>query len=387
MKIAGRLFLLSILVPFSANVRAADLCPEREEDYGSGPKAIAGLYYPGGIPKLGLAVGHPNSLARDDRAVVKFNLTPFLLSQQPVATATLQFSVAGFQARDSLEQQTVKIDHLNYTLRESLAGTDLIHREVETVDSVAVNRLDIQSGRSGVYSVDVTSAVNADIKQGRKFCGFRLSNALTEEGNPDARPLCVVLGKDFSLKTRPRSADDLEQQPRLDLVRDGKPLGVIVIDRQAPDSVRLAARTAGARGEGLGGDASHPGHDGGTGPTDKRNLPRRNRSGQGDWGRFRRVAKRCVPDRCQGPCAGDCRTRLFRSAGDRLAKSVVAQGGLQYEAEDRRLWRSGHPERRVPFPGAVLRGTVVSSRRSGNGDSSSSDDSRPRDGRDHCSGL
>jgi hypothetical protein len=233
--------LLSIILQFSANVHAADLRPEREEDYGSGPKAIAGLYYPGGIPNLGLAVGHPNNLARDDRAVVKFNIMPFLLSQQPVATATLHFSVADFEARDSLEEQTVKIDHLNYTLGESLAGTDLINREIETVDSVTLNRSDIKPGQDGVYSVDVTNVVNADIKKGRKFCGFRFSNALTEEGNPDALTLCVVLGKQFRLETRTRSAGDLEEKPCLNLVKDGKPLGVIIIDKQAPDSVRLAA--------------------------------------------------------------------------------------------------------------------------------------------------
>ncbi len=241
MKIIGRLFFLGIILQFSANLHAADLCPERVDDYGSGPSAIAGLYYPGGIPNLGLAVGHPNSLARDDRAVVKFNIAPFLLSQQPVEAATLHFSVAEFEARNTLKEQTVKVDHLNYTLGESLAGTDLISREIKTVDSVTVNRSDIKPGQGRLYSVDVTNVVNADIKNGRKFCGFRFGNALTEEGNPDARTLCVVFGKRFCLKIRPHSVGVVVKKSCLDLVRDGKPQSVIIIDKQAPDSVRLAA--------------------------------------------------------------------------------------------------------------------------------------------------
>jgi len=242
MKIIGRLFFLGIILQFSANVYAADLCPERADDYGSGPSAMAGLYYPGGIPNLGLAVGHPNSLARDDRAVVKFNIASFLLSQQPVEAATLHFSVAEFEARDSLKEQTVKIDHLNYTLGESLAGTDLINREIDTVGPITVNRSDIKPGQGGLYSVDVTNVVNADIKKGHKFCGFRFGNALAEEGNPDARTLCVVLGKHFCLKIRTHSAGASEKKPCLDLVKDGKPRSVIILDKQAPDSVRFAAR-------------------------------------------------------------------------------------------------------------------------------------------------
>ena len=143
-------------------------------------------------------MGHPNSLARNDRALVKFNIASFLLSQQPIEAATLHFSVAEFEARDTLKEQPIKIDHLNYTLGELLAGTDLVNREIEIVDSVSVNRSDIKPGQGGLYSLDVTNVVNADIQKGRKFCGFRFGNALTEEGNPDARTLCVVLGNIFA---------------------------------------------------------------------------------------------------------------------------------------------------------------------------------------------
>jgi hypothetical protein len=242
MKTIARLFLLGILLQFAANMRAADLCPERLDDYGSGPTGMSGLYYPGGIPNLGLAVGHPNSLARNDRMVVKFNMASFLPSQQPVESATLHFSVTLFAARENLKQQTLTVGHLNYTMGESLAGTDLVNRDTEPVGSVPVNSADIKPGPSGSYSVDVTNVVNADIQKGRKFCGFRFGNALTEEGNPDARSLCVYVGKNLCLKIRPRTAVAAENKECLDLVKDGKPQSVIIIDKQAPDSVRHAAR-------------------------------------------------------------------------------------------------------------------------------------------------
>ena len=242
MKIISRLFLLGVIFPLSSHVRAADLCAARDDDCGSGASAVAGLYYPGGIPNLGLAVGHPNSLARNDRVVIKFNIASFLPSQQPVQAATLHFSVTLFDARDKLKEQTITIGHLNYTLGESLAGTDLVNREIETVGSVPVNRWDIKPGLGGPYSVDVTNFVNADIQKGRKFCGFRFGNALTEEGNADARSLCVFLGKNLRLKIRARAAGASEKKAWLDLVRDGKPRSVIFVEKQAPDSVRHAAR-------------------------------------------------------------------------------------------------------------------------------------------------
>ncbi len=244
MKLMSRLLFLGIFLPFSANMHAADLGPEREDDYGSGPTGMAGLYYPGGIPNLGLAVGHPNTLARNDRLVVKFNIASFLPPQKPVEAATLHFSVTLFDARDNLKEQTITVGHLNYTLGEALAGTDLVNREIETVGSVPVNRSDIKPGPGGSYSVDVTNFVNADIQQGRKFCGFRLGNALTEEGNADARSLCVFVGKNLRLKLRPRSAAVVvaKKKADLELVRDGKPQSVIIMDKQAPDSVRHAAQ-------------------------------------------------------------------------------------------------------------------------------------------------
>jgi hypothetical protein len=242
MKIANRLLVLSVLLSLSASAHGADLRPERDDDYGSGPTAMPGLYYPGGIPNLGHAVGHPNTLARNDRAVLKFNIASLLPAQRPVQSATLHFSVAMFDAREDLKQQTVTVSHLNYTLGESLSGTDVVNRKIETVGSVPTNRADIKPVSGGSYSIDVTDFVNADIQKGRKFCGFRFGNALTEEGNPDARSLCVVLGKNPSLQIQARAAGAAETKAGLDLVRDGKPRSVILIEKQAPDSVRHAAR-------------------------------------------------------------------------------------------------------------------------------------------------
>jgi hypothetical protein len=242
MTIIGRFLVLAAALQFSASAPAAELRPERDADYGSGPAAIGGLYYPGGIPNLGHAVGHPNTLARNDRAILKFNIASLLPAQRPVQSATLHFSVTLFAAREDLKQQTVTVGHLNYTLGEALAWSDVLSGKIEAVGSVPVNRADIQPGPGGSYSIDVTDFVNADIQKGRKFCGFRFGNALTEEGNPDARSLCVYLGKTPTLKIQPAAAGDSRKQDGLELVRDGQPRSVIIIAPQAPDSVRHAAR-------------------------------------------------------------------------------------------------------------------------------------------------
>ena len=117
-----------------------------------------------------------------------------------------------------------------------------MNREIETVGSVPVNRSDIKPGQGGLYSVDVTNFVNADIQKGRKFCGFRSATRWRKKETPTlVRSACS--GENLRLKLRPRSAAGVaEKKACLDLVRDGKPQSVIIIDKQAPDSVRHAAR-------------------------------------------------------------------------------------------------------------------------------------------------
>jgi hypothetical protein len=162
-----------------SNVFALDvLVPESNADYGSGSTA-ANLYYPGGLGSgIGLFLGQPNTLTRNDRALVKFRISPYLWSARPVDSATLYFRVASFCAPEDAHE--IEITHLSYDA-DSLSANDMLNFRAEIVASVSVKRKNnVPTDTNKEYTVDVAKYVNADIGKGNLYSAFRFRDVTAE---------------------------------------------------------------------------------------------------------------------------------------------------------------------------------------------------------------
>ena len=112
------------------------LVPESNADYGSGSTGMK-LYYPGGIPGVGLFLGQPNTLVRNDRALAKFAITSYVLSASPVVSARLFFCVAAFYAPE--DAHDIEITHLSYYVN-AFSANDMLNSRVEIVGTVSVKK-------------------------------------------------------------------------------------------------------------------------------------------------------------------------------------------------------------------------------------------------------
>ena len=153
------------------------LAPQSKADYGSGASA-ANLYYPGGIPGMGLFLGQPNTGSRNDRALVRFGIAPHLLSGSPVDSATLSFRISAFCAPEDAHE--IEITHLSYDAN-SFSVNDMLNARSEIVGIVSVKRKDLDpKDTNKEYSIDVTQYVNADIGRGNLYSAFRFKDVTAE---------------------------------------------------------------------------------------------------------------------------------------------------------------------------------------------------------------
>ena len=113
----------------------------------------------GGIGGNWLAVGQPNTLNRDDRAVFRFDIRRYLTAGR-VAKATLRLAVDP-QTRG----ETFRLEHFTVE-RFVLAAKDLGSTQVELVRSFEVKH---GTPAGLALSFDVTGAVNRDLEAGFGF--------------------------------------------------------------------------------------------------------------------------------------------------------------------------------------------------------------------------
>jgi hypothetical protein len=166
------------------------LTPRTTADYGSGATAQTDWYSPGGPgPKVGVFVGHPNSLARGDRALVRFDLAPYLLppvADAPVRAASLTFRVEAVAGKAAARR--IEVSHLRYDA-SSLGGIDTVNKEANVVGTITVRRDATQPCR-----LDVTACVKADLWKGNRYSTYRFRDIDAEAaGNPEMQPTGVVI--------------------------------------------------------------------------------------------------------------------------------------------------------------------------------------------------
>jgi hypothetical protein len=154
------------------------------EDSASGALHALETWQLGGIGGNWLAVGQPNTLNRDDRAVFRFDVAGYLVRGQ-VAKARLRL-VANPQTRG----EVFRLEH--YTVeRVVLAAKDLGSAQVEKVAAFEVAK---GTPAGLALSFDVSAEVNRDLEAGIGFTAFRLrSEFAAESGNPDNTPSLITL--------------------------------------------------------------------------------------------------------------------------------------------------------------------------------------------------
>jgi hypothetical protein len=179
-----------IVVFLSAMAVTAD-CAEMRDTIVPGPKDAASgacnaleTWQLGGIGGNWLAVGQPNTLNRDDRAVFRFDLRRYLTAGK-VAKATLRLAVDP-QTRG----ETFRLEHFSAE-RFVLAPKDLGSIQVEPLRSFEVKR----GTPAGLkLSFDVTRAVNRDLEAGFGSIAFRLRSEYAETaGNPTNSPSLITI--------------------------------------------------------------------------------------------------------------------------------------------------------------------------------------------------
>lgn len=154
------------------------------KDVASGARNALETWQLGGIGGRWLAVGQPNTLNRDDRAVFRFDIRPYLTAGK-VAKATLRLAVDP-QTRG----ETFWLEHFTAE-RVVLAAKDLGSTQVELVHSFEVNR---GTPAGLALSFDVTGAVNRDLEAGLGFVAFRLRSRCAETaGNPTNSPSLISI--------------------------------------------------------------------------------------------------------------------------------------------------------------------------------------------------
>ncbi len=149
----------------------------------------------GGIGGNWLAVGQPNTLNRDDRAVFRFDIRRYLTAGR-IAKATLRLA-----ANPQTRGETFRLEHFTAE-RFVLAAKDLGSIQAELIKSVEVKR---GTPAGLALSFDVTGAVNRDLEAGFGFSAFRLRSEHAEAvGNPTNSPsLITIVNGSLALEVTP----------------------------------------------------------------------------------------------------------------------------------------------------------------------------------------
>jgi len=162
------------------------LSPATNEDYGSGASIRSDLYYPGGIPKIGLFLGYPNALSRKDRAAFRFDISSLLLSVGQIEKIELLFYINRIVGER--EEAEIAIEYLQ-EFSGPLDGTVLSDPNGEEIATVVVRSSDginAPAGPNGVqpkiepFRVDVTSAVKQGLETGQSTAVFRMRDTQAE---------------------------------------------------------------------------------------------------------------------------------------------------------------------------------------------------------------
>lgn len=174
--------------PRPAAAASSLIVPLETKDYGAG-SASRSVYSEGGIPNIGLFAGHANTLTRNDRVIVRFDVQPLLEVADAVQTVELAFAVSSVSG--PLTDRVLQIEHFERPLG-TLDAAALGTTEVENAGELTVT-LD-SAGRTRNHSIDVTAWIKRDLRRGATASSFRIRDVQAElETNRTGHPAGVTL--------------------------------------------------------------------------------------------------------------------------------------------------------------------------------------------------
>lgn len=172
----------------AAPVDASIIVPTSEKEYGSGA-SLQGFYYDGGIPGIGLFVGQPNPLTRNDRAIFKFDLWPLLEIAPQIEKVELAFAVRAVNG--GAATRVLNIQHFQKPLAATNAEATS-RDDVDNAGDVTLSLTDVSKTRN--QRIDVTAWVKQDLARGYASSSFRFRDVQAEkEGNPKGQPAGITL--------------------------------------------------------------------------------------------------------------------------------------------------------------------------------------------------
>jgi hypothetical protein len=173
-KIALSLILGSFCLGARADETVTVIIPDGTANYGSGLPIEEKYYYPGGMPGMGPFIGNPNDSVRRDRALFRYDISPFLLAPQKVTKVEFVFTVGTITGLP--RSRTVRVDHFLHQL-EAAEFSALSDPDVETAGDVPISEAD-QNGPP--KSIDVTKLIQNDLFRGFLTTTFRFLDLLVE---------------------------------------------------------------------------------------------------------------------------------------------------------------------------------------------------------------
>lgn len=183
------------------------------ESFGSGASVSDDLYSPGGVPNVGLYAGEPNNQVRKDRVLLRYDLTPLLLSADRIKSAELKFTIDYYGTPDP--KTNVEVEYFVDQI-DTLNGQQLNRRDGESIgvvelvgEDAAYNKPNGKQGPPVEKVLDVTSTVKAGLEAGLTAIVFRLklpdiesnphtvdSNGIVFTSDQGRRPVLQVILKD-----------------------------------------------------------------------------------------------------------------------------------------------------------------------------------------------
>jgi hypothetical protein len=123
--------IILILLTCVEFIEAQTFGLKTSDDCGSGASIRLDWYTPGGLGGSEMFIGNPNALGRNDRALIRFDIQPYLL--RPVTEISIDHAVLSFKLTGAVgkeKERQIEISHLKYDAL-NFSGNDLVNNGVD----------------------------------------------------------------------------------------------------------------------------------------------------------------------------------------------------------------------------------------------------------------
>jgi hypothetical protein len=209
------IFAFSFVSPLPAE--EVILAPASEADFGSGASTREDFYIPGSEGK-GMFIGHPNANTRNDRALIRFDLSALSLKAEKFKKAELLIWIDMALSEEENLPREMGVEHCLDQI-ETLDGAAVASQNVEDVGVLQVRTEDmihpdlnpnkVATSIPEPLRIDVTTFIKSDLEAGMTSVTFRLKDLLAEQKHNEAGgPIGILVSA--SPETLPHLEVELE---------------------------------------------------------------------------------------------------------------------------------------------------------------------------------